>query len=288
MGSSLVHEDPQVHIQNFLEISDTYTPTGVNSDYVRLTLIPVSLLGEAKRWLNFEPMNSITSWDNLARKFLIRFFLSGKIAKLRSDILSFRQKGGENLYQAEYMFKSILLSYLHHHQSHEVLVHTFIEGPEPNTKILLDSAVGGQDLEKTYAELFTQLNKISHKLTPSGMDENMMNTHFSNLSLGQQPAQVNAVQQPPIWCEICGGEDHNAEVCGANPDSVNFVGNAQRGRDHQNYGNFYNPSWRNHPNFSWGGNQNQAQGQNQYRPRGMHMGINNEPNGRNLVIIKLT
>jgi len=49
----------------------------------------------------------------------------------------------------------------HHHQSNEVLVHTFIEGLEPNTKILLDSAAGGQALEKTYAKLFTLLNRIS-------------------------------------------------------------------------------------------------------------------------------
>ncbi|XP_015168125.1 uncharacterized protein [Solanum tuberosum] len=40
----------------------------------------------------------------------------------------------------------------------------------------------------------------------------MVNTHFSNLSMGQQPAQVNAVQQPPTWCEICGGGDHSAEL----------------------------------------------------------------------------
>jgi len=159
--TGLSHEDPRVHIQNFLEISDTYTPMGVNSDYVRLTLFPFSLLGEAKRWLNSEPANSITTWDDLARKFLIRFFPSGKTAKLRSDILSFRQNGGENLYQAWDRFKSLLLSCPHHHQANEVLVHTFIEGLEPNTKILLDSAAGGQALEKTYAELFTLLNRIS-------------------------------------------------------------------------------------------------------------------------------
>jgi len=242
--TSLSHEDPTVHIQNFLEISDTYTPAGVNVDYVRLTLFPFSLLGEAKRWFNFEPSNSITSWDDLAQKFLIRFFPSGKIAKLRSDILSFRQKGGENLYQAWDRFKSILLSCLHHHQSNEVLVDTFINGLEHNTKILLDSATGGQALEKTHAELFTMLNRISQGnpewnrggakpviQKTAGMLEvdvvttlttqidamqNMMNTHFSNLSLGQQPAQVNVVQQPPTWCEICGGGDHSAEVCGAN------------------------------------------------------------------------
>ncbi|KAK4726849.1 hypothetical protein R3W88_031766 [Solanum pinnatisectum] len=70
--------------------------------------------------------------------------------------------------------------------------------------------------------------------------QNMMNIHFSNLALGPLPVQVNLVQQPPTWCEIYRGGDHSAEVCGANPDSVNFVGNAQRGGGQQNYGNFYN------------------------------------------------
>ena len=59
---------------------------------------------------------------------------------------------------------------------------------------------------------------------------NMMNTHFSNMALGQQPNQVNWAQQPP---------------CGANPDTVNFVGNTKRVECQQNYGNWYNPSWIN-------------------------------------------
>ena len=42
--------------------------------------------------------------------------------------------------------------------------------------------------------------------------QNMMNTHFSNMALGKQPIQVNSVQQPP---------------CGANRDTVNFVGNTK-------------------------------------------------------------
>ncbi|KAH0636010.1 hypothetical protein KY285_035711 [Solanum tuberosum] len=95
--------------------NDNYTPTGVNEDYVRLTLFPFCLLGEAKRWLNSDPTNFITTWDDLAQKFLIRFFASGKIAKLRSDILSFRQKGREDLYQAWDRFKSMLMSCPHHH-----------------------------------------------------------------------------------------------------------------------------------------------------------------------------
>jgi len=44
----LPHEDPQQHILNFLEISDTYITNGVTPDYVRLTLFPFSLLGEVE------------------------------------------------------------------------------------------------------------------------------------------------------------------------------------------------------------------------------------------------
>jgi len=112
---------------------------------VRLTLFPFSQLGKAKIWLKF---NFITSWEDFARKFQRRFFPSGKTTKFRSEILSFQQKGGENLYQVWDRLKSLLLSCLHHHQVNEVLVHTFIVGSEPNTKILLDLVAGGQASEK--------------------------------------------------------------------------------------------------------------------------------------------
>ncbi|XP_015169787.1 uncharacterized protein [Solanum tuberosum] len=129
------------------------------------------------------------------------------------------------------MFKSLLLSCPHHHQANEVL--------EPNTQILLNSAAGGQALEKTYAEMFTLLNRISQGnpewngggakpvvQKSAGVLEmdavttltaqisamhNIMTTLFSNMSLGHQQAQVNMVQQPPTWCDVCGGGDHTAE-----------------------------------------------------------------------------
>ena len=108
MDSSLVYfmRIPKCIYRISLEISDTYTPAGVNSDYVWLTLFPFSLLGEAKRWLISEPANSLITWDDFARKIFIRFFPSGKTSKLRSDILRFRQEGVENLYQAWDRLKS--------------------------------------------------------------------------------------------------------------------------------------------------------------------------------------
>lgn len=51
-----------------------------------------------------------------------------------------------------------------------MLVHTFIKGSEPNTKILLNFALGGQALEKTYDELYAVLNRIA-KVTLSVMGD---------------------------------------------------------------------------------------------------------------------
>ena len=74
----LSHEDPQVHLWNFSEINDTFIPMGVSTNY-KLTLFPFSLFGEVKKLLNTELESSITTWDDLARRFLISFFPSGKI-----------------------------------------------------------------------------------------------------------------------------------------------------------------------------------------------------------------
>nr|XP_016456136.1 PREDICTED: uncharacterized protein LOC107780132 [Nicotiana tabacum] len=293
----LPHEDPQQHILNFMEISDTYITNEVISDYVRLTLFPFSPLGEAKRWLKSEPANSITSWNDLARKFLARFFPSGKTAKIRSGIVVFKQREGESFYAAWERFKGLLRDCPHHNQTNEVLAYTFIEGVHPETKIVVDAAAGGQVLEKSFDEIYALLNKFS-KSNPDWQGEAGRHTthkaaevleldvisalstqvaslanQISKMNVTQNQQQftpmqhVQLVQQVQVFCEVC-GEGHASDACPANPESVYFVGNANRGQANQNqYGNTYNPNWRNHPNFSWGENQGN---QNQFKPQGQY------------------
>ncbi|XP_070028845.1 uncharacterized protein [Nicotiana sylvestris] len=82
----------------------------------------------------------------------------------------------------------------------------------------------------------------------------------------QQPQTMQHVQQMNICCELC-GDSHMSDMCPTNPEFIYYVGQQNRGppNQHAQYGNSYNPNWRNHPNFSWGRNQ---QNQNQYRPQG--------------------
>ncbi|XP_049406133.1 uncharacterized protein LOC125869732 [Solanum stenotomum] len=294
--TGLPHVDPQVHLRTFIDITNTYIPIGVSSDYVRLTLFPYSLLGAARHWLDSEPPNSITTWDDLAKKFLSRFFPSKKTTKLRGEIINFVQKQGEDIYQAWARFKQMLIACPHHMQTNEVLAHTFFEGLDYNAHSLLNSATSGQALSIKSEEFFALLDKLSEgnqgyegkmSRTPTQKAAGILDVdqataknakldamqhnitlQFKQIALNQAP--VNVVQHAANWCEVCGSGTHETEQCEANPDSVNYVGNAQRGGVQQNYGNTYNPSWKNHPNFSWGGNQNQnqAQGVNQYSSQG--------------------
>ncbi|KAK4709062.1 hypothetical protein R3W88_029987 [Solanum pinnatisectum] len=104
-----------------------------------------------------------------------------------------------------------------------------------------------------------QVTAINAKL--DAMQHNIA-MHFKQMSLNQE--LINMVQQISNWSGVCDSGAHETEQCEANPNYINYLGNAQ------NYGNTYNPSWRNHPNFSWDGNQNQNQAQwvNQYRSQG--------------------
>ncbi|XP_022880677.1 uncharacterized protein LOC111397948 [Olea europaea var. sylvestris] len=64
---------------------------GIFDDAIRLRLFPHTLRDKAIEWLDFQPIASITTWNDLAQKFCTKFFPPAKIAKLKHDISIFRQ-----------------------------------------------------------------------------------------------------------------------------------------------------------------------------------------------------
>ncbi|XP_061372210.1 uncharacterized protein LOC133314713, partial [Gastrolobium bilobum] len=92
-------EDPYLHIENFLLLSDTVKINGVSRDAILLRLFTHSLKDDARRWLQSLPQGSITTWDDLQTKFLARFFSASKRAKLKDEIIGFKQKELESIYE---------------------------------------------------------------------------------------------------------------------------------------------------------------------------------------------
>ncbi|XP_070020779.1 uncharacterized protein [Nicotiana sylvestris] len=246
---------------------------------------------EAKEWLNKELTNSIRTWDDLARKFLIKFFPTKKSKVLRSQILGFEQRAGETLYQAWERYKKMLRDYPRHCQTDEVLGHTFVDGLDDASKVNLDSACGGSCMARPYSEIQILLNNFTandnnwqsegdsrkavkqklagllelDEVSAMRADITKLANQMTRMTM-HQPQTMQHVQQMTICCQLC-GDSHMSDMCPTNPESIYYVGQHNRGppNQHAQYGNSYNPNWRNHPNFSWGGNQ---QNQNQHRPQG--------------------
>jgi hypothetical protein len=68
------NEDPHLQIREFFALCKTQNIQGITLEGIRLILLPFSLKGNAKLWLNSLPANFIHTWEELSTKFLKKFF----------------------------------------------------------------------------------------------------------------------------------------------------------------------------------------------------------------------
>ncbi|GJZ24709.1 reverse transcriptase domain-containing protein [Tanacetum coccineum] len=66
--------DPHDHIREFLAICNMFRYGKTQSEAVKLMIFPLSLSDEAKTWFNELNEESITSWEQMRKAFINRFF----------------------------------------------------------------------------------------------------------------------------------------------------------------------------------------------------------------------
>ncbi|GJT74796.1 reverse transcriptase domain-containing protein [Tanacetum coccineum] len=104
--------------------------------------------GEARDWLDKEPPRSILTWDDLVSKFINQFFPPSKTTYYRNEIITFFQKPNETFNEAWERFKGLLRQCPHHGFSELHQLDTFYNSLNSNDQDALDSAAGGNFLDK--------------------------------------------------------------------------------------------------------------------------------------------
>ncbi|GJW01296.1 reverse transcriptase domain-containing protein [Tanacetum coccineum] len=261
----------------------------VPSTSIKLMLFPFSLEGSARIWLEKEPPRSILTWDDLVSKFINQFFPPSKTTNLRNEIMRFQQRFDESFYEAWDRFNDLLRACPHHGFSELHQLDTFYNALNANDQDSLNSAAGGNFLDKMPRECLRIIEskskvrnsrnkavvaKVSSNSSTPGISpdvaalttevselKNLMKTMLIDKQKVQAPATVKAVEQS---CVTCGGTHSNSR-----PPMVSNQIRPPGFPPIQNNQNRFNPNQGNNFNQNRGTNFNQNRNFNQgqvYQP----------------------
>ncbi|GKD62340.1 reverse transcriptase domain-containing protein [Tanacetum coccineum] len=230
-------EDPHAHIRYFNKITSTMRFPDIPSTSIKLMLFSFSLEGSAWIWLEKEPPRSILTWDDLVLKFINQFFPPSKTTNLQ-------QRFDESFYEAWDRFNDLLRACPHHGFSELHQLDTFYNALNANDQDSLNSAAGGNFLDKMPRECLKIIEskskvrnsrnkavvaKVSLNSSTPGISpdvaalttevselKNMMKTMLIDKQKAQAPVPVKAVEQS---CVTCGGA-HSYRNCPATDGNV--------------------------------------------------------------------
>ncbi|GJX01684.1 reverse transcriptase domain-containing protein [Tanacetum coccineum] len=203
-------EDPHAHIRYFNKITSTMKFSNVPSTSVKLMLFPFSLEGAARIWLEKEPPRSILTWDDLVSKFINKFFPPSKTTNLRNEITRFQQRFDETFYEAWDRFNDLLRACPHHGFSELHQLDTFYNALNSNDQDSLNSAAGGNFLDKMPRDCLRIIESKSKNL------RDCESFALDKKNQTQAPAPVKAVEES---CVTCGGA-HSYRNCPATDGNV--------------------------------------------------------------------
>nr|GEZ90212.1 reverse transcriptase domain-containing protein [Tanacetum cinerariifolium] len=118
-------------------------------------------LKHAQIWLEKEAPRSILTWEDLVSKFINQFFPPSKTTNLRNEITRFQQRFDESFYEAWERFNDLLRACPHHGFSELHQLDTFYNALNVNDQDSLNSAAGGNFLDKMPRECLKIIERKS-------------------------------------------------------------------------------------------------------------------------------
>ncbi|GJV62931.1 reverse transcriptase domain-containing protein [Tanacetum coccineum] len=146
--------DPHDHIREFLAICNMLRYGKTQSEAVKLLIFPYSLFDKAKTWFNKLNEESITSWEQMRKAFINRFFPPSLFNRLLLEIRNFSQNICESLTDAWLRLKSMLQKCHGHSLTKGAIIQIFYDGLDEPTQVILDVTAGGIFLYKSPNQAF--------------------------------------------------------------------------------------------------------------------------------------
>nr|XP_043630078.1 uncharacterized protein LOC122601380 [Erigeron canadensis] len=253
--------DPHEHVDKYEMICNLFNYGENQSNNVKMKLFPMSLTGEAHKWLKGLAPNSLTTWGAVREALIERFFPAIRERELRLVIHSFRQDEDESSVETWLRMKDLLWECPGHGVSDTEIVGIFMDGMNRENFEKMVMTCGGSITYKTSSELwnmFEDMAKAQVTRSPSRdrrsrkvvarVDEgetsevvaeirklsNRMDEKFSMVENNFRGLE-RYVKIMAGGCIHCGGP-HHADECrhqGNSSNSSNFYSN-NRGGNFQN------------------------------------------------------
>ncbi|KAJ3692979.1 hypothetical protein LUZ60_012074 [Juncus effusus] len=219
---------------------------------------------------------SFDTFDDVAKRFLKRYFPSTLTAKLRKEITNIQQRGDETLQEYYERFVRLCASCPNHNLTETSLLDQFIQGMNALEARLLQCSAGGSFNDKTPAEVRTLIETMAEgNLGRDGILGQVNTTSIVDLKAMESRITANfeskfnkvlkavGAKMEPTPCEFCASTDHATDECDTLQD-VNHVDGYQRPQ----YA--YEP-WKKNPNLRWRDNPQFQQPQQGYQISGVYV-----------------
>jgi hypothetical protein len=156
-------EDPNLHLQAFIQLFQTFNMDGVTKDQMRARLFP--LLRKTLQWFYSQLAQIVKNWDTLMRAFMKEYYSPGKTQSLRNKIATFAQYSTKTISEAYERFIEYTQAVPHHKFPKEDPVQKFYQGLTMASRTIIDASAGGSIIELMPTQAFTLFKKVANNDT---------------------------------------------------------------------------------------------------------------------------
>nr|GEX36142.1 reverse transcriptase domain-containing protein [Tanacetum cinerariifolium] len=154
-------DDANKHLDKLLHVTQSIKVNEVTDDALYLYLFPYSLTHHATAWFDRLPKNSINTFEQMAKMFLMKYFPPSMVTKLKNEITNFRQRPDESLFEAWQRYKLSIKRCPNHNMLPVTQIDTFYNGLTLRHRDTIKAAAGGTFMKRRPEECYDLIENMT-------------------------------------------------------------------------------------------------------------------------------